>query len=88
MFNPVMHIVSRCRCEPVLPLTQLCTPLPACTCTAASPRRAQQIFVRHCQDVEIIVEQGGRVLTQTIEVDHCTRTAVRVRSRLCTMQVS
>ncbi|CAM9905701.1 unnamed protein product [Chrysoparadoxa australica] len=46
-----------------------------------------KIFVRHCQDLELIIDESCRVLTQTIEVDKCVRSFFRIRSRLCTLQV-
>ncbi|CAN0107786.1 unnamed protein product, partial [Phaeothamnion confervicola] len=46
-----------------------------------------KVFVRHCEEVEIILDESCRILTATVEVERCRQLMLRVRTRLCTLQV-
>eukprot|EP00611_Tribonema_gayanum_P003404 TRINITY_DN1264_c0_g1_i1.p1 TRINITY_DN1264_c0_g1~~TRINITY_DN1264_c0_g1_i1.p1 ORF type:complete len:351 (+),score=95.98 TRINITY_DN1264_c0_g1_i1:180-1232(+) len=56
-----------------------------CTYTVATT--CAKIFLRHCVDFEIVLAEGSRVLTQTLEAERCERTKIRVSTRVCTLQI-
>lgn len=57
------------------------------SCVYTIATTCAKIFVRHCRDLELVIADGSRVLTQTIEAERCERLKLRVGSRICTLQV-